>query len=94
MIGVLQIFPDITNTEGNPLIYFPLAVIIAISMLKDFLEDHKRWKSDSEENTKAIECLSGLNKKFEPINWKDLHIGNIVQVFFKMVKFFKRYALF
>jgi len=87
----LQVFPDITNTEGKPLIYFPLGVIIAISMLKDFLEDHKRWKSDREENNKNVETLSE-NNIFEPISWKDLHIGNIVKVLFLLVgdlNFFK-----
>ena len=80
IIGVLQVFPDITNTDGKPLIYFPLGVIIAISMLKDFLEDHKRWKSDREENNKIVDCLSKSNI-FDPLSWKELHIGNIIKVF-------------
>ena len=79
MIGVLQVFPDITNTDGKPLIYLPLGVIIMISMIKDFLEDHKRWKSDREENNKNVEVLNDLNN-FEIIRWRDLHIGNIVKV--------------
>ena len=79
MIGVLQVFPDITNTDGKPLIYLPLGVIIMISMIKDFLEDHKRWKSDREENNKHVEVLNDLNI-FETIRWRDLHIGNIVKV--------------
>lgn len=90
MIGILQVFPEITNTNGEPLIYFPLGVIIAISMLKDFLEDHKRWKSDHEENTKNVECLNELNV-FKTIAWKDLHIGNIVRV--NIIYFFSKYFL-
>ena len=83
----MQVFPDITNTDGKPLIYFPLGVIIAISMLKDFLEDHKRWKSDREENNKIVQTLSE-NNIFEPISWKDLHIGNIVKVAFMLANSF------
>ena len=75
----MQVFPDITNTDGKPLIYLPLGVIIMISMIKDFLEDHKRWKSDREENNKNVEVLNDLNN-FEIIRWRDLHIGNIVKV--------------
>lgn len=75
----MQVFPDLTNTEGKPLIYLPLGVIIAISMLKDFLEDNKRWKSDKEENFKKVECLDD-NHSFTSKNWMDLQIGSIVKV--------------
>lgn len=93
VIGVLQVFPDLTNTEGKPLIYLPLGVIIAISMLKDFLEDNKRWKSDKEENYKKIDCLDA-NNAFNSKNWMDLQIGNIVKVmsfyiFLNILYFFK-----
>lgn len=90
MIGVLQVFPDITNTDGKPLIYLPLGVIIMISMIKDFLEDHKRWKSDREENNKHVEVLNDLNS-FETMRWRDLHIGNIVKVGWNL---FNNFTLF
>lgn len=30
---------SITNTNGQPLLFVPLFLVVAISMLKDFLED-------------------------------------------------------
>lgn len=39
--------PEITTSNNLPVIYGPLFVIIFVTGLKDFLEDHKRRKSDN-----------------------------------------------
>lgn len=79
IIGVLQVFPDITNTDGQPLIYLPLFVIIGISMVKDFMEDYKRWTSDKQENNKIISFYNGRGE-FRSSLWKSLRIGDLVKV--------------
>lgn len=49
--------PETTTTGGVPLVYSPLALIITISMVKDFLEDWKRRKEDIKENNHIVEVL-------------------------------------
>ena len=56
-------------------------VIVAISMLKDYMEDYKRKKSDREENNREIQVFSHENK-FEKIPWENLRIGEIIKVRF------------
>ncbi len=38
--------PDISTSNGLPIIYFPLSVIILATAIKDIIEDFKRKKSD------------------------------------------------
>jgi len=40
----------ISITNGEPVIFGPLAIVVSISMVKDFFEDYKRHRSDKEEN--------------------------------------------
>ena len=46
----------------------PLAIVISISMLKDFVEDFKRHRSDNEENHRKAERLT-VNG-WEQIRWE------------------------
>lgn len=78
-MGVLQIIKAISNTEGQPLIYLPLFVIVGISMIKDVFEDLKRHKSDNEENTRKTRRFENASFK-ENILWKDIYIGDIIQI--------------
>lgn len=78
LIAVLQIIPDISNTNSQPLQLVPLMFIIAVSMVKDAFEDYKRHKSDFEENNK--ETLVFRNGEFIKILWKDLRIGDVIKV--------------
>lgn len=54
VIGVMQMIDAISITNGQPVIFGPLTIVVSISMLKDFFEDYKRHKSDHEENTKSV----------------------------------------
>lgn len=51
----------ISITDGKPVIFGPLLIVVSISMIKDFFEDFKRHKSDFEENTKQILKYSNSN---------------------------------
>lgn len=39
----------------------PLSIVVAISMLKDFIEDLKRHKSDKQENNRMVNVLGALS---------------------------------
>lgn len=78
MIGGLQTISQITSTEGKPLVYIPLTVILTIAMIKELMEDNKRKKSDNFENkTKTQLCQK---EKFNSIEWEKLRVGDIIKV--------------
>lgn len=70
--------PQITTTDGHPLVYLPLSIIITVSMIKDFLEDWRRRKEDNKENNSIVKVLR--NGKFEKTKAKDIRIGDIILV--------------
>ena len=50
----MQCIKKISITGGKPSMALPLSVVILVSMLKDFLEDSKRHKSDKKENFQSV----------------------------------------
>ena len=70
--------PSITDTEGKPVMYVPLFVIVIITACKDLAEDYQRHKSDNDENNREIEVLQ--EGKFTKIKWKDIKVGNIIKI--------------
>lgn len=50
----MQIVPAISISEGVPTILMPLTVIVVITAIKAFFEDHKRALSDKEENDRDV----------------------------------------
>ncbi len=87
-IGIMQTIPYITISNGLPAIFLPLVAILLITALKDFFEDYKRKISDSYENSRTINVYE--NGQFIEKKWKDLRVGNIIEVLFIMffLKFF------
>lgn len=43
---------EISASNGQPVIWVPLAIIIMITAVKDIYEDLKRRKADNEENNR------------------------------------------
>ena len=78
IIAVLQVIPQITVSNGVPNILLPLTFVLAISALKDLLEDLNRRKSDKEENNRII--LIWKEGTWTGIKWQDLRVGDIVKV--------------
>ena len=52
IILFMQMIPKISITGGIPVMLYPLAAVIGVSMIKDIFEDHKRHNSDKTENFK------------------------------------------
>ncbi|EAS00453.2 phospholipid-translocating P-type ATPase, flippase family protein (macronuclear) [Tetrahymena thermophila SB210] len=80
IIGICQIIPQITTTDGKPLVYTPLGIIIFISMVKDFIEDRKRRKQDEYENKSLTNRFNASSGEFEKVAWEELTIGDIIKV--------------
>lgn len=53
-------------------------IVVFISMIKDFVEDLKRHKSDKEENNKMVNVLGALT--FSEKKSKNIRIGDIIKV--------------
>lgn len=74
----MQIIKEISISNGQPVIYMPLAVILSITAIKDLFEDMKRHKSDNEENGRKVWVLRD-GQLMETI-WADIKIGEIIKV--------------
>ena len=84
----------ISITNQTPTNLPPLSILIAISMVKDFIEDRRRQKSDTRENNSLVlrvEAETGretsdANPLLKKINeaknvfWRQLRTGDIVKV--------------
>ena len=46
----LEIIPPTSDTNSVPLILGPLGFVVGLSMIKDLIEDVKRYFSDKAEN--------------------------------------------
>lgn len=69
---------SISITDGKPVIFGPLAIVVSISMVKDFFEDYKRHRSDKEENQKNVDKLN--SDGFRSLDWEKLLCGDLVRV--------------
>ena len=72
--------PAISISGGQPVIYMPLLVVVAISAIKDIIEDYKRYRSDQEENNHSVNIINcDNNEKLD--KWSSLRIGNIIKIY-------------
>lgn len=78
VLSVLQVIKAISISDGQPTILLPLAFVIVVAMIKDFLEDWKRTKSDREENQLPVMVLR--NGQFVKAASQTLLTGDIVKV--------------
>ena len=70
----------ISSSDGQPLIYVPLFVIVTISALKDLFEDLDRKKDDSKENNSKSQRLTADG--FKECKWDKIRVGDIIKVTF------------
>lgn len=46
--------PAISSTDGRPVVFFPLSIILVVNIAKNMYEDYKRRQSDSKENQSKV----------------------------------------
>lgn len=80
VIGALEMISDISTSEGVPVIWIPLIVIVLITALKDLLEDLQRHRSDRDENERKVLKL-GPEGSFKTIHWEELRVGDVIKIF-------------
>ena len=51
-----------------------------MSLIKEAIEDYKRYKADREVNNREVQVLNPTSKAFETKAWKDIRVGEVVEV--------------
>jgi len=59
---------------------FTFFLVLLFTMIKEAIEDYKRYKMDNEINNKSVAAYNYINKKFENKKWQDLKVGEIVKI--------------
>ena len=70
--------PLISTSDGKPVMFFPLSLIVTVSGIKDLFEDLKRHKEDDQENNSTT--LKYQNETFVKTPWKELRVGDVIKV--------------
>ncbi|KAM9695532.1 phospholipid-transporting ATPase VB [Trichechus inunguis] len=58
----------------------PLAVVLFIIMVKDGMEDFKRYLFDREINCSHIQIYERKEQSYMQRHWKDVHVGDFIQM--------------
>ncbi|KAM9254072.1 phospholipid-transporting ATPase VB [Dugong dugon] len=58
----------------------PLAVVLFIIMVKDGMEDFKRYLFDREINCSNIQIYERKEQSYVQRHWKDVHVGDFIQM--------------
>ncbi|XP_036096989.1 probable phospholipid-transporting ATPase VB [Molossus molossus] len=59
---------------------FPLAIVLFIIMVKDGVEDFKRYRFDREINCSHIQIYERKQQSYVQKRWKDVRVGDFIQV--------------
>ncbi|XP_029025689.1 phospholipid-transporting ATPase IC [Betta splendens] len=74
---ILQIVPDISTLPWYTTL-IPLVVVLAITAIKDLVDDLARHRMDKEINNRKCEVL--LNGRFQESKWMDIQVGDVVRL--------------
>ncbi|XP_068958549.1 phospholipid-transporting ATPase VB isoform X2 [Petaurus breviceps papuanus] len=58
----------------------PLAIVLLIIMVKDGMEDYKKYRFDQEINSSNIQIYEKKEKDYMQRHWKDVRVGDFVQL--------------
>jgi phospholipid-transporting ATPase len=78
-IGLCQQIPDVSPT-GRYVTIVPFTVILALTALKELIEDAKRHRADKKTNGAITWTYNKTRKEFEKMAWKDICVGDILRV--------------
>eukprot|EP01119_Soliformovum_irregulare_P013335 TRINITY_DN3531_c0_g1_i3.p1 TRINITY_DN3531_c0_g1~~TRINITY_DN3531_c0_g1_i3.p1 ORF type:complete len:1154 (-),score=411.04 TRINITY_DN3531_c0_g1_i3:48-3509(-) len=79
IISGLQQIPNISPT-GRWTTLGPLAVVLAITLIKEAIEDFKRHRQDKEVNNRSVKVLRDGSNELQKITWQEVMVGDIVKV--------------
>ncbi|UIZ29859.1 hypothetical protein KXD40_002714 [Peronospora effusa] len=80
LIGILQMIPAVSPTQGVPLQFCPLAIVIVIGAVFAGYEDYKRHMSDDLVNSAKTHVFNRQLREFEEVEWREIKVGDFVKV--------------
>lgn len=60
--------------------FLPLALVLGVAMLKEGIEDYKRYLQDLEVNKRKLQVYDRTSQQFVKQKWADVRVGDIVIV--------------
>ncbi|KAF4714449.1 hypothetical protein FOZ63_026931, partial [Perkinsus olseni] len=76
----LQMLPWISDSGGRPYILLPLGFVLAVTAVKDGLEDYNRHKADSEENSRDAALVVPDGETCSIVRWECLRVGDVIRL--------------
>ncbi|GMF14165.1 unnamed protein product [Phytophthora lilii] len=80
LIGIFQLIPSVSPTNGVPLQFLPLAIVIIINAIFAGYEDYKRHIADDLANSAKTRVFNRQLREFEEVEWRELKVGDFVKV--------------
>ncbi|KAH7463575.1 Phospholipid-transporting ATPase 3 [Phytophthora ramorum] len=80
LIGIFQIIPSVSPTDGVPLQFIPLAIVIIIDAIFAGYEDYKRYMADDLANSAKTRVFNRQLREFEEVEWREVKVGDFVKV--------------
>lgn len=78
VLAILVSIPGVSDIQAYTSIV-PLVFVLAVSALREALEDYSRYKDDVEVNSRKTHVIRGGS--LLPVQWKDVVVGDIVKVY-------------
>ena len=72
--------PQISISEGEPIMALPLVLVVAISMLKDGYEDFMRHQDDKKENYTDTIVVNKSTNQEKVVRWHEVRVGDFIKV--------------
>ncbi|RHY98147.1 hypothetical protein DYB35_004340 [Aphanomyces astaci] len=79
-IGFLQMIPPISPTNGVPLQFLPLSIVVLIDGIFAAIEDYHRHRADNDMNGTRCLRYNVTSGAFETAAWKDIVVGDLLQL--------------
>ncbi|KAF4650146.1 hypothetical protein FOZ61_000626, partial [Perkinsus olseni] len=76
----LQMLPWISDSGGRPYILLPLGFVLAVTAVKDGLEDYNRHKADAEENSRDAALVVPDGETCSIVRWESLRVGDVIRL--------------
>lgn len=80
LIGIFQLVPSVSPTDGVPLQFIPLVIVIIIDALFAGYEDYKRHQADHFANSATTRVFNRQLCEFEDVEWREVKVGDFVKV--------------
>jgi hypothetical protein len=65
---IMELFKEISDSNGKPVLAVPLSFVVGLSMIKDIYEDILRHRSDSDENNRQSLVMRAYRQGEKVVN--------------------------